>query len=166
MNLVVFCDLTDAISRLLSPLSEIKADAHPDLWENLITTVLNLSLYDDNNKRLIAETPRAIPFLVESVQHGTIETRSNAVATLKSLSTLKSNQYRIGNFGAHMALVELLCEGYPLAIKNAAEAILTLCDLPVNTEKVNDIYNESDHAEYPLGCVWFGEFKFTFEKLN
>ncbi|XVF42428.1 hypothetical protein PTKIN_Ptkin01aG0362100 [Pterospermum kingtungense] len=131
----VLCEFTDAISKLLSPLSESKVDEDTDLQENLITTVLNLSLHDDDdNKRLISETLRAIALLVESVKFGTIETRSNAAATLCSLSALNANKYMIGNSGAPRALLDLL-HHHPLAIKDAAEAILSLCNVPANRAK-------------------------------
>ncbi|XVF42429.1 hypothetical protein PTKIN_Ptkin01aG0362200 [Pterospermum kingtungense] len=135
----VLCEFTDAISKLLSPLSESKVEEDTDLQENLVTTVLNLSTHDGKTKRLIAETPRAITLLVESVKFGTIETRSNAAAALFSLSTLKSNKCMIGNSGAPGALLDLLREGHPSAIKDTAEAILSLCIAPVNREKFIEI---------------------------
>lgn len=135
----VFCEFPNAISRLLSPLSESKVEEDPDLQESLITTVRNLSIHD-NNKRLIAETPRVILLLVESAKFGTIETRSNAAAALFSLATLKSNKVMIGNSRAPKALLDLLRQGqHPLAMKHAAWAIFSLCLAPENIPKFIEI---------------------------
>lgn len=122
----LFSDSTDAIPKLLNPLSPGRANTHPDLQEDLITTVLNLSIHD-NNKRLAAENPLVIPLLVESVKSGTIETRSNAAAAIFSLSALDSNKLIIGKSGALKPLIDLLEEGHPLAMKDAASAIFNLC---------------------------------------
>ncbi|CAK7341299.1 unnamed protein product [Dovyalis caffra] len=122
----LFSDSTDAIPQLLNPLSPGRANTHPDLQEDLITTVLNLSIHD-NNKQLVGENPLVIPLLVESVKSGTIETRSNAAAALFSLSALDSNKLIIGRSGALKPLIDLLEEGHPLAMKDAASAIFNLC---------------------------------------
>ncbi|KAJ6291958.1 hypothetical protein OIU76_023950 [Salix suchowensis] len=97
----LFSDSTDAIPRLINPLSPGRANTHPDLQEDLITTVLNLSIHD-NNKR-------------------------NAAAALFSLSALDSNKLIIGKSGALKPLIDLLEEGHPLAMKDAASAIFNLC---------------------------------------
>ncbi|XVE62658.1 hypothetical protein DITRI_Ditri06bG0136800 [Diplodiscus trichospermus] len=136
----VFCEFTDAISRLLSPLSESesKVESDPDLQEDLITTVLNLSI-PDNNKKLLAENPVVIPLLIESLKFGTIETRRNAAAALFSLSALDSNKFVIGNSGALPPLLLLLHEGHPLAMKDAATAIFSLCIISENRAKFIEI---------------------------
>ncbi|XWS42634.1 hypothetical protein CRYUN_Cryun16bG0030700 [Craigia yunnanensis] len=135
----VFCEFTNAISRLLSPLSEseTKVESDPDLQEDLITTVLNLSIHD-NNKKLVAENPVVVPLLIESVKFGTIETRRNAAAALFTLSALDSNKSIIGNSGALLPLLELL-EGHPLAMKDAASAIFNLCFVTENKAKFTEI---------------------------
>ncbi|XVF06501.1 hypothetical protein REPUB_Repub06bG0053800 [Reevesia pubescens] len=135
----VFCEFTNAISRLLGPLSsESKVESDPDLQEDLITTVLNLSIHD-NNKKLVAENPIVIPLLIESMKFGTIETRRNAAAALFTLSALDSNKYIIGNSGALVPLLELLREGHPLAMKDAASAIFNLCIVSENKAKFTEI---------------------------
>ncbi|XP_022718995.1 U-box domain-containing protein 9-like [Durio zibethinus] len=133
-----FCEFTNAISRLLSPLSETKVESDPDLQEDLITTVLNLSIHD-NNKKPVAENPVVIPLLTESLKFGTIETRRNAAAALFTLSALDSNKFIIGNSGALAPLLQLLCEGHPLAMKDAASAIFNLCPVYENKAKFNEI---------------------------
>ncbi|KAL4340757.1 hypothetical protein GQ457_08G013490 [Hibiscus cannabinus] len=137
-NRVVFCELPDAISRLLSPLSESKVESHPDLQEDLITTVLNLSTHD-YNKRKVAENPVVLPLLTESMKFGTIETRKNAVAALFTLSTIDSNKRIIAKSGAPVALLEVLHGGHPLAMKDAASAILNLCMMLEIKKKFIDI---------------------------
>ncbi|KAL9379278.1 hypothetical protein Peur_027760 [Populus x canadensis] len=122
----LFSDSTDAIPQLLNPLSPGRANTHPDLQEDLITTIFNLSIHE-NNKQLFAENPHVIPLLVESVRSGTIETRRNAAAALFSLSSLDSNKLIIGKAGALKPLIGLLEEGHPPAMKDAALAIFNLC---------------------------------------
>ncbi|PIA35838.1 hypothetical protein AQUCO_03400024v1 [Aquilegia coerulea] len=127
----LFGENRDAIPKLLRPLSMCRADFHPDLQEDLITTVLNLSILDEN-KKLVAETSEAIPLLIESLRTGTIETRTNAAAALFTLSALDSNKSIIGLAGALKPLIDLLEEGHQLAMKDAASAIFNLCILHEN----------------------------------
>ncbi|XVF30932.1 hypothetical protein REPUB_Repub16aG0101900 [Reevesia pubescens] len=136
----VICEFTGAISKLLSPLSESesKVESDPDLQEDLITIVLNLSIHF-NNKKLIAENPVVIPLLIESMKFGTIETRRNVAAALFSLSGLDSNKVIIGNSGALVPLLELLRAGHLLAMKDAASAIFNLCIVSENKAKFTEI---------------------------
>ncbi|GMI84618.1 ARABIDOPSIS THALIANA PLANT U-BOX 9, plant U-box 9 [Hibiscus trionum] len=130
-NRVAFCGLPGAISRLLSPLSESVVESHPDLQEDLITTVLNLSTHG-NNKKAVAENPVVVPHLIESMKFGTMETIKNAAAALSTLSELHSNKLIIGRSMAPMALLRLLDGGHPLAMKEAASAISNLCTVDEN----------------------------------
>ncbi|KAL3828938.1 hypothetical protein ACJIZ3_017740 [Penstemon smallii] len=132
----LFGESLDAIPQLLSPLSQTKCETeteevHLDLQEDLITTLLNISIHD-NNKKLVAETPTVIPLLIHALKSGTIETRSNSAATLFTLSALDSNKEIIGKSGALKPLIELLDEGHPLAMKDVASAIFNLCILHEN----------------------------------
>ncbi|KAL6563486.1 hypothetical protein OROGR_002445 [Orobanche gracilis] len=123
----LFSESPDAISKLLSPLSETRSeDAISTLQEDIITALLNLSIHDDN-KKLVAETPKVIPLLVYALKSGTIQTRTNASATLFTLSALDSNKTLIGKSGALKPLIELLDEGDPLAMTDVASAIFNLC---------------------------------------
>ncbi|GFQ00118.1 U-box domain-containing protein 9 [Phtheirospermum japonicum] len=132
----LFGESPDAIPKLLSPLSKIRRDneSHLNLQEDIITTLLNLSIHD-NNKKLVAETPMVIPLLVDALKSGTIETRSNASATLFTLSALDSNKGLIGKSGALKPLIDLLDEGHPLAMKDAASAIFNLCIIHENKSR-------------------------------
>lgn len=127
----LFVECNDAVPQLLGPLSPDAGDVDPALQEDLITTMLNLSIHD-NNKKLIAEDPMAIHVLIESLKSGTIETRTNAAAAVFTLSALDSNKDIIGKAGAMKPLLDLLEEGHPLAIKDVASAIFNLCILLEN----------------------------------
>ncbi|KAL4353485.1 hypothetical protein GQ457_06G017920 [Hibiscus cannabinus] len=127
----VFSEIPDAISRLLSPLSVTKVDSLPDLQEDLIATVLNIST-DEKNKKLVAEHPVVIPLLAASMRSGIIPTKRNAAAALFTLSTLDSNKLIIGNSRALGPLLELLRVGHPLAVKDAVLAIFSLCHVHEN----------------------------------
>ncbi|KAK4369230.1 hypothetical protein RND71_013022 [Anisodus tanguticus] len=123
----LFGESADAIPQLVRPLSRSNSNVlHPNLQEDIITTLLNLSIHD-NNKKLVAETPKVIPLLVDALRSGTIETRSNAAAALFTLSALDSNKELIGKSGALKPLIELLDEGNPVAMKDVASALFSLC---------------------------------------
>ncbi|XP_076959124.1 U-box domain-containing protein 9-like [Bidens hawaiensis] len=124
----LFGESLESIPQLLTPLCQTKSqtEIHPDLQEDLITTLLNLSIHD-NNKKLVAETPMVIPLLLDALRFGTIATRANAAATLFTLSALDSNKLLIGKSGALKPLIDLLEEGHPLAMKDVASAIFNLC---------------------------------------
>ncbi|KAJ0615987.1 putative armadillo-like helical protein [Helianthus annuus] len=68
-----------------------------------------------------------IPLLLDALRFGTIATRTNAAATLFTLSALDSNKYLIGKSGGLKPLIDLLEEGHPLAMKDVASAIFNLC---------------------------------------
>ncbi|KAK6791805.1 hypothetical protein RDI58_010886 [Solanum bulbocastanum] len=114
-----------AVTKLLDPLMSGNVNDHPKLQEDLITTVMNISIHDAN-KKLIATNPVVIPLLVESLTFGTLETRSNSAAALCALSLLESNKCIIMKAGALEPLVKLLDEGPLLAMKDAAAAIYSL----------------------------------------
>lgn len=124
----LFGESVDSIPKLLKPLTQSKSESgvNPSVQEDIITTLLNISIHD-NNKKVVAETPMVIPLLMEALRSGTIETRSNAAATLFTLSAVDSNKALIGKSGALKPLVDLLEVGHPLAMKDVASAIFNLC---------------------------------------
>lgn len=130
----LFAKLPESIERLLHPISVGNVNLHPDLQEDLITTVLNVSIHDDN-KKLLAENPLVLPLLIQSLQYGSIETKANAATAIFSLSFREENKVLIGNVGALKPLILLLDEGHPGVIKDAASAIFKLCCVPENKEK-------------------------------
>lgn len=129
----LFGESLDAIPQLLMPFFERKTRTgiHPDIQEDVITTLLNLSIHD-SNKKLVAENPRVISLLMEALRSGTIETRANAAAALFTLSALDSNKSLIGKSGALGPLIDLLEEGHPLAMKDVASTIFSLCMINEN----------------------------------
>jgi hypothetical protein len=136
----LFGESLDAIPQLLMPFSESEPQAglHLDIQEDVITTLLNLSIHD-NNKKLVAENPRVIPLLMEALRSGTIETMANAAAALFTLSALDSNKSLIGKSGALGPLIDLLEEEHPLAMKDVASAIFSLCK--INENKARAVQN-------------------------
>ncbi|XP_047327905.1 U-box domain-containing protein 9-like [Impatiens glandulifera] len=128
----LFCESPNSLSKLLSPMSSSDSViAHLDLREDLITTILNISIHEDN-KKPVAEHPLVIPFLVDSLCLETDGTRRNAAATLFTLSALDSNKILIGKSGAMKHLLNLLDERNELVMKDAASAIFNLCLLYEN----------------------------------
>ncbi|KAL9255215.1 U-box domain-containing protein [Drosera capensis] len=95
------------------------------IQENAVTSILNLSIYE-NNKGLIM-LAGAIPSIVQVLRNGSMEARENAAATLFSLSLADENKIIIGASGAIPALVELLQDGSPRGKKDAATALFNLC---------------------------------------
>ncbi|GAA0174404.1 ubiquitin-protein ligase [Lithospermum erythrorhizon] len=93
--------------------------------ENAVTSILNLSIYE-NNKGLIM-LAGAIPSIVQVLRAGSMESRENAAATLFSLSLADENKIIIGASGAIPALVELLQNGNTRGKKDAATALFNLC---------------------------------------
>ncbi|THF98820.1 hypothetical protein TEA_001752 [Camellia sinensis var. sinensis] len=93
--------------------------------ENAVTSILNLSIYE-NNKGLIM-LANAIPSIVQVLRAGSMEARENAAATLFSLSLADENKIIIGASEAIPALVELLQNGSARGKKDAATALFNLC---------------------------------------
>ncbi|KAJ4886013.1 U-box domain-containing protein 9 [Raphanus sativus] len=121
----LFGESSDHITRLVNPLLHECQDE--GLQEDVITTLLNISIHDDNNKKLVCENPNVIPLLIDALRRGTVATRSNAAAAIFTLSALDSNKVLIGKSGVLKPLIDLLEEGNPLAIKDVAAAIFALC---------------------------------------
>ncbi|CAA3017513.1 U-box domain-containing 9 [Olea europaea subsp. europaea] len=78
--------------------------------------------------------PQTLSPLSQS-KSGTIETRSNAAATLFTLSAPDSNKAFVGKSVALKPLIDLLDEGHPLAIKDVASAIFNLCIIYENKSR-------------------------------
>lgn len=93
--------------------------------ENVVTSILNLSIYE-HNKSLIM-LAGAVPSIVQVLRMGSMEARENAAASLFSLSLLDENKITIGASGAISALVELLQCGSLRGKKDAATALFNLC---------------------------------------
>ncbi|KAM0935816.1 putative U box domain, armadillo-like helical, Zinc finger, RING/FYVE/PHD-type [Dioscorea sansibarensis] len=116
----------EAIARLLSVLSVPELSKDNKVQEDIVTAILNLSI-DDGNKKIVGGNPYIIPFLIEALETGTMETRSNSAAALFTLSAVDSNKSMIGELGAMQPLLDLLEHGSMTAKKDAASAIFSLC---------------------------------------
>ncbi|KAJ0988942.1 hypothetical protein J5N97_007298 [Dioscorea zingiberensis] len=116
----------DAITRLLSVLSVPEFSKNNEVLEDIVTIILNLSIHD-HNKKIVGENHLVIPLLIEALETGSMQTRSNSAAALFSLSALDSNKSKIGELGAMQPLLDLLEHGSMTAKKDAASAIFTLC---------------------------------------
>ncbi|XP_073014054.1 U-box domain-containing protein 9-like [Typha latifolia] len=119
-------DKPDSISELLSVLSVPGLHGDLEVQEDMVTTILNLSIHD-SNKKIVGDNPKAIPLLIEALKSGTMEARSNSAAALFTLSSHDTNKLKIGEMGAMKHLVDLLELGSPNAKKDAASAIFNLC---------------------------------------
>lgn len=104
------------------------------IQENAVTSILNLSIYE-NNKGLIM-LAGAVPSIVQVLRAGSVEARENAAATLFSLSLADENKIIIGASGAIPALVELLENGSTRGKKDAATALFNLCIYEGNKGRV------------------------------
>ncbi|KAL2509694.1 U-box domain-containing protein 11 [Forsythia ovata] len=95
------------------------------IQDNAVTSILNLSIYDNNKGHIMLAN--AIPSIVQVLRAGSMEARENAAATLFSLSLADENKIIIGASGAIPALVDLLQNGSPRGKKDAATALFNLC---------------------------------------
>uniref|UniRef100_A0A7N0RJQ9 RING-type E3 ubiquitin transferase n=1 Tax=Kalanchoe fedtschenkoi TaxID=63787 RepID=A0A7N0RJQ9_KALFE len=98
----------------------------PQIQENSVTALLNLSIYDNNKILIMAAS--AVDNIVQVLESGkTMEARENAAATIFSLSLIDETKIA---FGAHpraiTALVELIKEGNTPGKRDAAMALLNL----------------------------------------
>ncbi|XP_066321704.1 U-box domain-containing protein 9-like [Miscanthus floridulus] len=124
----------DSISQMISVASNPELENNAEVLEDMVTTILNLSIHE-SNKKIIGDDPLAIPFLIRTLQSGTMESRSNAAAAIFSLSALDSNKVKIGELGVMRPLVDLLEHGSMIAKKDAASAIFNLCMLHENKSR-------------------------------
>lgn len=123
-----------ANSEAIAPLVSLLHSTDPDIQENAVTALLNLSI-NDNNKSEIAAA-NAIDPLVHVLRVGTSDARENAAATLFSLSVMDDNKVTIGQSGAIAPLVELLMHGTPRGKKDAATALFNLSILHENKVRI------------------------------
>ncbi|KAF8689595.1 hypothetical protein HU200_041772 [Digitaria exilis] len=124
----------ESISQMISSVSNPELENNAEVLEDMVTTILNLSIHE-SNKKIIGDDPLAIPFLIRALQSGTMEARSNAAAAIFSLSALNSNKAKIGELGVMRPLVDLLEQGSMIAKKDAASAIFNLCMLHENKSR-------------------------------
>ncbi|KAG0490853.1 hypothetical protein HPP92_007716 [Vanilla planifolia] len=113
------------------PLLEALLSSNPIAQENSVTAILNLSIHE-NNKRRIMEQGGCLRSIVGVLTDGfTSEARENAAATLFSLSAVHVYKKRISDEeGAVVALAKLLREGTPRGKKDAVTTLFNLSTHP------------------------------------
>ncbi|XP_009603721.1 uncharacterized protein LOC107795874 [Nicotiana tabacum] len=114
----------------IKPLISLIASSDPQLQENGVTAILNLSLCDEN-KELIAASG-AIKPLVRALKIGNSTARENAACALLRLSQVEENKIAIGRSGAIPPLVNLLETGNFRGKKDASTALYSLCSVKEN----------------------------------
>ncbi|OVA17259.1 Armadillo [Macleaya cordata] len=100
---------------------------NPQLQVNAVTTILNLSIFEDNKKRIM-ECNDALDGVIEVLRSGTTwEAKENAAATIFSLSALPEYRKKLWRKTRVVkGLVELAKAGPISAKKDALVAILNL----------------------------------------
>ncbi|XP_047967834.1 U-box domain-containing protein 10-like [Salvia hispanica] len=96
-----------------------------EVQDNAVTSILNLSIYNENKELIMLAN--AVPSVVQVLREGSVEAKENAAATLFTLSVAEENKIIIGASGAIPALVELLQNGTSRGKKDAATALFNLC---------------------------------------
>ncbi|XP_022772917.1 U-box domain-containing protein 4-like [Durio zibethinus] len=117
----------------IKPLISLISSSDPDLQENGVTAILNLSLCDEN-KELIASSG-AIKPLVRTLRTGTSTAKENAACALLRLSQIEENKVAIGRSGAIPLLVKLLEKGGFRGKKDSSTALYSLCTVRENKIK-------------------------------
>ncbi|KAI4321476.1 hypothetical protein MLD38_034849 [Melastoma candidum] len=125
-------DIRSRIARAgaVKPLVSLISSSDPQLQEYCVTSILNLSLCDDNKGVIVSSG--AIRPLVRALRSGTATTRANAACALLWLSQAEENKAAIGRAGAVLPLVELLERGTSQGKKDAATALYSLCSIKEN----------------------------------
>ncbi|XP_059460217.1 U-box domain-containing protein 4 [Corylus avellana] len=114
----------------LKPLISLVSSSDPQLQENGVTAILNLSLCDENKEHIAAAG--AIKPLVRALRTGTWTAKENAACALLRLSQLEENKIAIGRSGAIPLLVNLLETGGFRGKKDASTALYLLCSVKEN----------------------------------
>lgn len=112
-------------------LQRLLASSSSSIQENSVTAILNLSILENNKKRIM-ELEGCLRSIVDVLIKGlTTEARENAAATLFSLSAVHAYKKRITDeCGAVKALALLLKEGTPRGKKDAVTALFNLSTHP------------------------------------
>ncbi|XAR61965.1 hypothetical protein NMG60_11016528 [Bertholletia excelsa] len=114
----------------IKPLIALISSSDPQLQENAVTAILNLSLRDEN-KKLLASSGSIEP-LIRALCVGTSTVKENAACALFCLSQVEENKVAIGQLGAIPPLVNLLETGNFRGKKDASTALYTLCSVREN----------------------------------
>ncbi|KAE9457251.1 hypothetical protein C3L33_10853, partial [Rhododendron williamsianum] len=114
----------------IKPLISLISSADPQLQENGVTAILNLSLCDENKELIVYAG--AIKPLVKALRIGTSTAKENAACALLRLSQIEENKILIGRSGAIPMLVNLLETGNIRGKKDASTALYSLCSVKDN----------------------------------
>lgn len=114
----------------IKPLVSLVLSADPQIQENGVTAILNLSLCDEN-KEIIVHSG-AIKPLIRALKLGTSTAKENAACALLRLSQIEENKIAIGRSGAIPPLVNLLETGNFRGKKDASTALYSLCSVKEN----------------------------------
>ncbi|CAL9062940.1 unnamed protein product [Musa banksii] len=117
----------------VAPLVALLSHPDPQLQEQGVTAVLNLSLCDENKATIAAAG--AVGHLVRTLCFGTPAARGNAACALLRLAQLDDLRAAIGGSGAIPALVALLETGGSRGKKDAATALFTLLASKENSSR-------------------------------
>ncbi|THU59361.1 hypothetical protein C4D60_Mb07t01350 [Musa balbisiana] len=117
----------------VAPLVALLSHPDPQLQEQGVTAVLNLSLCDENKATIAAAG--AVGHLVRTLCFGTPAARENAACALLRLAQLDDLRAAIGGSGAIPALVALLETGGSRGKKDAATALFTLLASKENSSR-------------------------------
>ncbi|KAH9292366.1 hypothetical protein KI387_042448, partial [Taxus chinensis] len=109
----------------IPPLIKLLSAQDQRIQEHVVTTLLNLSIHDGNQRTIVMA--RAVPPIVEVLKLGSMEARENVAATLISLSFPNEHNITIGKSGAIPTLVDLLHDGNQRGKKDALNAFFHLC---------------------------------------
>lgn len=132
----LFAQVDGATSMLLHPflIKVYKSDA--SLYNEAVAILMNISAEDSNTRKIVQDCPSLVTFLVEALKFpDSIDTRCYAAAALGQLSFDDSNSLTIGASDVFCLLTRLLEVGHPIASREAASAVRSLCSMPQNRER-------------------------------
>lgn len=117
----------EAIPLLVRYLASDVGLKHSNLQVNAVTTLLNLSILEENKTRIM-ETDGALNGIIEVLRSGaTWEARGNAAATIFSLTGVHAHRKKLGRKARVIkGLMELAKEGPTSSRRDAMAAILNL----------------------------------------
>ena len=117
----------EAIPLLVRYLGSAVGLKHSSLQVNAVTTLLNLSILEENKTRIM-ETDGALNGIIEVLRSGaTWEARGNAAATIFSLTGVHAHRKKLGRKARVIkGLMELAKEGPTSSRRDALAAILNL----------------------------------------
>lgn len=117
----------EAIPLLVPYLASDVGLKHSNLQVNAVTTLLNLSILEENKTRIM-ETDGALNGIIEVLRSGaTWEARGNAAATIFSLTGVHAHRKKLGRKARVIkGLMELAKEGPTSSRRDALAAILNL----------------------------------------